>query len=93
MSTKREREAPEVASAVIRLLRALARRAGDGELEALEALAMLQTAVDQQLGAAVAGYREGPVEASWTTIGSILGITRQSAHERFKDATPKRGSR
>lgn len=83
----REREAPEVAAACIRMMRALARRAGHGELEALEALAALQLSVDQQLGAAVAGYREGPAEASWTTVGSILGITRQSAHERFKDAT------
>lgn len=83
----REREAPEVSAACIRMMRALARRAGQGELEALEALAALQLSVDQQLGAAVAGYREGPAEASWTTIGSVLGITRQSAHERFKDAT------
>lgn len=85
--TKPSREAPELQAACIRMMRALARRAGDGELEALEALAFLQDSVQLQLGAAVAGYREGPAEASWTTIGGILGMTRQSAHERFKDAT------
>lgn len=85
--SKREREAPELAAAAIRMMRALARRAGDGELEALEALATLQDVAGMQLGAAVAGYREGPAEASWTTVGEILGMSRQSAHERFRDAT------
>lgn len=83
----REREAPEVAAACIRMIRALARRAGAGELEALEALSALQDSVQLQLGAAVAGYREGPAEASWTDIGRILGMTRQSAHERFQACT------
>jgi hypothetical protein len=85
--SRREREAPELAAASIRMMRALARRAGDGELEALEALVTLQDAVQLQLGAAVAGYREGPAQASWTTVAEVLGITRQSAHERFRMAT------
>lgn len=84
---KREREAPEVAAAAIRMMRALARRAGNGELEALEALDALQASVQLQLGAAVAGYREGPAQASWTDVARILGMTRQSAHERFKACT------
>lgn len=84
---KRHREAPEVAAASIRMMRALARRAGDGELEALEALAALQDSVQLQLAAAVAGYREGPAQASWAAVGDALGITRQSAHERFAHAT------
>lgn len=83
----RHREAPEVQAACIRMLRSLARRAGDGELEALEALSQLQDSVTMQLGAAVAGYREGPAQASWAAVGEALGITRQSAHERFHAAT------
>lgn len=85
--SKREREATELQGAAIRMMRALARRAGDGELEALEALAFLQDVVQLQLGAAVAGYRESPVQASWSQVGEALGITRQSAHERFSRAT------
>lgn len=85
--SKREREAPELQGAAIRMMRALARRAGEGELEALEALADLQFSLDMQLGAAVAGYREGPAAASWTDIAGILGVSRQSAHERFRNAT------
>lgn len=83
----RHREAPELAAAAIRMMRALARRAGEGELEALEALSMLQDSVQLQLGAAVAGYRESPVQASWTQVGEALGVSRQSAHERFSQAT------
>lgn len=81
------REAPELAAACIRMMRALARRAGDGELEALEALGQLQHTLQAQLGAAVAGYREGPAQASWTAIGEALGTTRQAAQQRFADCT------
>lgn len=84
-AVRREREAPEVAAAVTRLLVALARRAGDGELEALECLAKLQATVSEQLGVAVSGYRSGPAQASWQTIGDILNVTKQSAHERWGD--------
>lgn len=87
MTARREREAPEVAAAAIRMMRALARRAGNGELEALEALSALQDSVQLQLGAAVAGYREGPAQASWTDIGTILGTSRQNAQQRFGSAT------
>lgn len=83
----RDREATELAAAAIRMLRALARRAGDGELEALEALATLEDVASTQLGAAVAGYREGPAQASWTTIGQVLGMSRQAAQQRWRMAT------
>lgn len=88
-TAKREREATEVASACTRLLVALARRSTNGELEALEALVELQATVDAQLGAAVAGYRHGPAGASWARIAEILGVTRQSAWERFHDPEPE----
>lgn len=87
-----DREAPELGAACIRMMRALARRAGDGETEALEQLNFLQDAVQLQLGAAVAGYRgfrpaRGAEPYSWADVGRVLGITRQSAQGRFRDAT------
>lgn len=78
-----QREAPEIEAMMRRMLRALVRRAADGELEALEALANLQTQTNVALGRAVIEYRRGPAAASWTDIGVALGITRQTAHERF----------
>lgn len=85
MSTprKRDREAPELAAASVRMMMALVRRAYDGELEALESLRDLQNALDLHLGRAVRAYREGPAEASWTTIGTIMGTSRQAAHKRW----------
>lgn len=86
-------EAPELADAALRMMRALARRAGNGELEALEALAQLEAHVGLQLGAAVAGYRaftpaHGADRYSWTDVGRALNTTRQAAQQRFRDATP-----
>lgn len=77
------REAPEVAAAVGRLLAALARRAGEGELEALEALARLEDCLRFHLGDAVTGYRQGPAQATWASVGEALGTSRQAAYERF----------
>lgn len=95
-----DHEAPELGAACIRMMRALARRAGQGELEALEQLAFLQDSVQLQLGAAVAGYRafqpaHGAAPYSWTDVGNALGITRQSAQGRFGRATtdPAHGPR
>lgn len=82
------REAPELGAACVRMFRALARRAGEGELEALEQLSFLQDSLSMQLGAAVAGYREFPGGGySWTDVGRILGITRQAAQQRFGACT------
>lgn len=84
----RQREAPEIGAACQRLMRALARRAAGGELEALETLDALTRLSTSYLAQGVAGYREGPAQASWTDVATILGMTRQSAHERWHDARP-----
>ena len=86
----RQREAPELGAAAVRMMRALARRAANGELEALEQLDALQAQLQTQLGEAVAGYREGPAQASWTDIGRILSMTRQNAQQRFGGYFPPR---
>lgn len=78
---KRRHEAPEVTKAASRFMRALARRAGEGEVEALEGLVSLQADLDQALAQAVANYRA--LGFSWAEIGRALGTTRQNAHNRF----------
>lgn len=88
MMAARTYEAPEVQGMVSRMFKALARRAHRGEVEALEALYDLQEDLDKALAAAVAGYREGPAEASWQAIGACLGITRQAAFQRWGHSTP-----
>jgi hypothetical protein len=76
------REATEVGAAVQRLLAALARRAGEGELEALEQLKLLEDASSHYLVLGARAYREGHA-FSWTEVGAVLGISRQAAHQRF----------
>lgn len=80
---RKEREAPELGAASVRMAKALVRRAGNGELEALEELNRLQAVLDELLHQGVTAYRQGPAEASWADVGRILGTTRQSAQARF----------
>jgi hypothetical protein len=82
---RKPREAPEVGAAVQRMMQALVRRAGTGELEALEALVTLQADLDRALTDAVTAYRQGPAQATWAHIGEAVGTTRQAAFARFGD--------
>lgn len=80
---RRERpECPEVGSAARRMVRALVKRAEEGDTEAIEQLVETQHATTQAIteaGAAlheVAGY-------SFTELGQVLGTSRQAARQRF----------
>jgi hypothetical protein len=76
-------QASDVGAAAGRMLRALVRRAGDGDLIALEELASLQRASADAVASAARALHDGPYAYSWGEIGAALGVTRQSAHERF----------
>lgn len=84
MSVKRkEREAPELGGAAIRMVRALLRRAEAGDWEALEQLAMLELFTARAVGEALHRMHDGEgVNYSWAELGGVLGITRQSAQQR-----------
>lgn len=69
--------------AVERMILAMGRRVADGDIDGLEALARLRKAVDQATYRAVTRLRPPHGVHSWTDIGRELGITRQSAQERF----------
>jgi hypothetical protein len=88
MATKTEREAPEIGSAVRRMIRALVRRAAEGDTEALEQLA----ALEGDVGGAVtiagemmhSGERmAGDQSYSYTELAAVMGISRQAARQRF----------
>jgi len=76
------REAPDMAAFVGRVARGMVRRAAEGDLETLGALANMARDIDKALALAAsslvleAGY-------SWTEVGRELGITRQAAWQRF----------
>lgn len=83
MSTKRkrEREAPEVGAMAQRVVRALVRRAGEGDGEALEQLLALEGQISDAIrDAGAAMHRFG---YTFTELGNIAGVSRQAARERF----------
>ena len=70
-----------------RLLRAYARRVGDeGDLDAFAEFARLLSEGDGHLQDMAAMLRHEPWSYSWAEIGRALGISRQSAQERFAKA-------
>lgn len=76
----RVREAPEVGSAALRMMRALVRRAGQGDTEALEWLARLERELPELISEAIVGGRE--FGYTYADLGQCLGISRQAARQR-----------
>lgn len=77
---KRRHETPEVAKAAMRFARALARRAEEGDTEALEGLAELALIVEGATATATANLHAAGY--SWADIGKVLGVSKQAAHQR-----------
>lgn len=93
MARRRQiREAPDVGGMALRVVRALVRRAEEGDWQALEQLAMLELVTASAVGEALArmhgdlpdlpGTHEKRPRYSWAELGSVLAITRQSAQGR-----------
>ena len=69
-----------------RVLRAYGRRIAQGDIDALTELKELAEEVESSLGGAVIGLRL--LGYSWAEIGQRLGVTRQTAHERWGGPRP-----
>lgn len=81
-------EARDLESAVRRMMLALMRRAGEGDEQAVECLGRLEKDASHLLKVSVRAWRKwqpgGHASSpSWADVGRLLGITRQSAQERF----------
>jgi hypothetical protein len=74
-------EADEFGAFARRILRAYSRRVADRDIDGLRGLVELRAEIDRAIGVAVDGLHGNPY--SWTEIGSVLGITRQAAQQRF----------
>lgn len=88
LTPKRRRryvENDEYAAFVRRVLRAYGRRIAKGDIDAITELNTLFAEVEAALGSAVLGLRL--LGYSWAEIGKRLGVTRQSAHERWSEAS------
>jgi hypothetical protein len=78
---RRQVENDEYSAFVRRVLRAYARRVGDGDVEALAFMLGLAEEIDAAIAQAVNGLRA--CGYSWAEIGSRLGISRQAAQQRW----------
>jgi hypothetical protein len=74
---RRQVENDEYSAFVRRILRAYARRVGDGDVEALALMLGLADDIDTSIDEAVKGLRS--CGYSWAEIGARLGVTRQAA--------------
>lgn len=79
---KRRHEAPEVAAASKRFMRALVRRAAEGDTEALEGLVDLQAVLQECITEAGRALHD-QADYSYTDLARVLGISRQGARQRF----------
>lgn len=79
--TARKHEAPQITAMAGRVLRALARRAEEGDTEALEGLLQLQTQLSEAITAAGMGLHE--FGYSFTELADVMGVSRQAARQRF----------
>jgi hypothetical protein len=85
--SRRARENPEFAALFRRLMRAYTRRVGaSGDLDAVAEFARLREESEGHLTDMVAMLRHEPWSYSWAEVGRALGISRQSAQERFAKA-------
>lgn len=85
--SRRERpECPEVGSAARRMIRALVRRAEEGDTESIEQLVETRRHLDGAI--TNAGRALHSFGYSFTELGDVLGTSRQAARERF---TPRPG--
>ena len=78
LTPKRERETPEYAGMVRRIIAAHGRRVADADPEDLAELVAMRASLDQAVQVAVEGMRDRGL--SWAEIGRGLGVTRQAAH-------------
>lgn len=68
-----------------RMLRAAAKRVGEGDEPELAQLADLRAELDMAIGHAITAQRANG--RSWADIGFALGISRQAAQQRYGERT------
>lgn len=81
---RRRYESPAIGQAIRRQVGSLVTRCEEGDTEALEELGKITAELERaQFEGARAMYRAG---FTWAAIGDCLGVTRQAASARFREA-------
>ena len=82
-------EAPEVGSAVTRMMNGLIRRAADGDLEAVEALAEIEAFAPNATNAALA-LAHARAGYSFGELSAVTGTSRAAVQQRVARAVARR---
>lgn len=80
--SQRRHESPELGAMIRRMVRALVRRAAEGDTEALEQLAIVERDVPMAVSVAIARMNVGEAGYSYTELAGVVGTTRQAARQR-----------
>jgi hypothetical protein len=83
---KKDRETPEYADMVERMITAYGRRVGAGDVEELPRMIEMHRKLDEAIATAVAGLRD--FGYSWAEIAKRTGTTRQAAQQRWGRPCP-----
>jgi hypothetical protein len=84
-------DAPRLSGAVRRMLRALVRRAGAGELEAVEQLRLLAIEATEYYSAGIYAAHTGAGAYSYGKIAAELGSSRQAIRQTVERAAVRDG--
>lgn len=90
-SGQRRHESPEVGAMVRRMVRALVRRAAEGDWEAIEQLAMLEREVPVATSCALAlsnAPKDDAPSYSFSELATVLGTSRQATRQRATRVDP-----
>lgn len=80
---RRHVENSEYVEFVGRIMKAMGKRVGAGDVAALSELVGLKGQIDEAIERSVAQLRSEPWMYSWAQIGEVIGITRQAAQKRY----------
>jgi len=81
MAKKRQVETLDYLKMVERMVRAAAKRVGNGDEAELAVMALLRDQIETAVGDAIQSQLEQG--KSWSQIGNALGTTRQGAFRRY----------
>jgi len=81
MAKKRQVETLDYLKMVERMVRAAAKRVGNGDEAELAVMALLRDQIETAVGDAIQSQLEQG--KSWAEIGNALGTTRQGAFRRY----------
>lgn len=87
MSVQQRHESPELGDAIVRMMRALVTRAGEGDTEAVEQLRRIEQLAPSATSLGY-GWAHRDAGYSWGELAQVTGTSRQAVLKRAVTAEP-----